>query len=240
MEETVRKLIPLFCIITILLISPQMVLGADALYRMLHADEVESFKQDQDAFIVGELTGKQEGSYNVKVLKVISGKVSSNTIQVADDFTYGWNKELPAVSDFAVFSLKKQSENLYKKAWGIFKADSGNYNTLKLKPTNAPSQGLLADLACIQWYVNSGGKENDFSFQESTAYVRHSNGQVEQIFPVSTEVNKVISTSSNGIKTKEDLNVQSVDKPKINRIFLVVAPVFLMLIISSIFKKKKL
>ena len=83
---------------------------------------------------------------------------------------------------YDVFSLKKTGD-YYKKAWGIFKATSGDYNTLTLEPLNAPTPGLLGDLACIQWYVNSGGTENDFYFNSSTAYVRRPNGPV-QLYPL--------------------------------------------------------
>lgn len=244
---SMRKFISLLFIITTLIIPAQITHGADALHRMLHADEVESFRQDQDAFIVGELTGRQEGSFSVKVLKVVSGKVTSDTIQVDDDFTYGWNKEIPNVGEFAVFSIKKKSGNQYRKAWGIFKANSGDYSSLKLDQMNASLPGLMADLACIQWYVNSGGKENDFSFISGSAFVKHSDGQVEQIYPVSTEkslatsagTNQAASTGNNLVIPPKVKTAQSVDKSKMNRIILMIVPVMLMLILSAATKKKK-
>ncbi|MDA8228881.1 MAG: hypothetical protein M0T74_14520 [Desulfitobacterium hafniense] len=84
-----------------------------------------------------------------------------------------------------MFSLKK-SADFYKKAWGIFKASSGDYRILKLEALNAPTSGLNGDLACIQWYVNSEGKENDFYGISATMYVRRPNGQDVQIYPVPT------------------------------------------------------
>lgn len=48
---------------------------------------------------------------------------------------------------------------------GYFKSNSGDYKTLKLESLNVTTPGLLGDLACIQWYVNTGGKENDFFFK---------------------------------------------------------------------------
>lgn len=177
-----KKFIVVLCTVaTILLTVPAAAFAADALYRMLHGD-VESFKQDQDAFIVGQLIDKQGGKFTVKGLKVLSGKVNADSILVSDDFTYGWDIATPKVNDFCVFSLKKTGD-YYKKAWGIFKATSGDYNTLTLEPLNAPTPGLLGDLACIQWYVNSGGTENDFYFNSSTAYVRRPNGPV-QLYPL--------------------------------------------------------
>ena len=177
-----KKFIVVLCAVAIILLTvPAATFAADALYRMLHGD-VESFKQDQDAFIVGQLIDKQGGKYTVKGLKVLSGKVNADSILVSDDFTYGWDIATPKVNDFCVFSLKKTGD-YYKKAWGIFKATSGDYNTLTLEPLNAPTPGLLGDLACIQWYVNSGGTENDFYFNSSTAYVRRPNGPV-QLYPL--------------------------------------------------------
>ena len=185
-----KKFIVILCAVaTILLTVPAAAFAADALYRMLHGD-VESFKQDQDAFIVGQLIDKQGGKFTVKGLKVLSGKVNADSILVSDDFTYGWDIATPKLNDFCVLSLKKTGD-YYKKAWGIFKATSGDYNTLTLEPLNAPTPGLLGDLACIQWYVNSGGTENDFYFNSSTAYVRRPNGPV-QLYPLpATEVQTV-------------------------------------------------
>lgn len=179
-----KKTVIGIAIILTLLIAPGVTYAADALYRMLHGD-VEAFKQDQDAFIVGQLMDKQGDRYTVKVLKVLSGKVIADTILVSDDFTYGWDKAAPKVNDFCIFSLKRTGD-YYKKAWGIFKTTSGDYNTLKLESLNAPTEGLRGDLACIQWYVNSDGKENDFYGHYTTWYVRRPNGQDVQIYPVPT------------------------------------------------------
>jgi len=195
-----------------LFLSPSATFAADALYRMLHADEVEQFKENQDAMIVGQLLGKQGNNFEVTVFKVLSGKVSSDTILLSDDFTYGWDKETPSVNDFCVFSLKK-SGDLYKKAWGIFEATSGDFKTLALKSLNAPSPGLLGDLAAIQWYVNTGGTEKDFSFSNSTAYVRRTNGQVVQIYPApnSSEDAKIYDNAINEIQNgpSENDNIHS-------------------------------
>lgn len=179
-----KKTVIGIAIILILLTVPGVAYAADLLYRMLHGD-VEPFKQDQDAFIVGQLIDKQEDKYTVKVLRVLSGKVIADTILVSDGFTYGWDKAAPKVNDFCVFSLKRTGD-YYKKAWGIFKTTSGDYNTLKLESLNAPTEGLLGELACIQWYVNSDGEENDFYGHYTTQYVRRPNGQDIQIYPVPT------------------------------------------------------
>ena len=183
-------------------------MGADALYRMLHADEVESFKKDQDAIIVGRFAQKIDDKFKVEVIKVISGTIASKQILVSEDFYYGWSEQLPQTSDYAVMSLKRYGR-YYEKAWGIFKADGGNFKTLKLSQVNAKSPGLSADLACIQWYINSGGNEKDFSFENSNAYVRRPNGQVIQIYPLSSSKDVNITSAENStdfIRQVEDAN----------------------------------
>lgn len=179
-----RVVIGLWLAILLLLSVSGPVFAADALVRMLRGDV-----EYQDALIVGRLIDKQEDKFSVRVLKVISGKASSDIIYVASDFYYGWvETELPAVNDFCVMSLKR-SQGVYRKAWGIFKADSGDYRTLRLVPENARSTGLSGDLACIEWFVNSGGTENDFFFDRGTAHIRRPNGETVQIYPKPTTDN---------------------------------------------------
>ena len=190
--------------VTFLITSSGITLAADALCRMLHADEVEQFKKDQDVMIVGQLIDKQGDKFNTKVIKVLSGEVNSDSILVLDDFNYGWDQAKPSVNDFCVFSLKR-SGDFYKKAWGIFKSNSGDYKTLKLESLNVTTPGLLGDLACIQWYVNTGGKENDFSFKSGTAFVKRPDGQVIQLYPEQTK-NTENTTLSNTV------NKQSIQK----------------------------
>ena len=45
----------LVTLILMILFLNTSVFAADALYRMLHADDVEQFKVDQDAAIIGQL-----------------------------------------------------------------------------------------------------------------------------------------------------------------------------------------
>jgi hypothetical protein len=205
-----KRLIIALCIIASSLTLPQPAFAADALYRMLHADQVKQFQEDQDALLVGQILEQQEDKFKVKVLKLLSGKVSSDTIYVYTDFTYGWEKTLPRVNDYAVFSLKK-TRDYYKKAWGIFKTTSGDYNTLKLEQLNAPAPYLLGDLACIQWYVNSGAKEDDFFGIYDARYVRRPNGEEVQIYPIpkieeeasnyKEAINQIQNTPKKGNKT---------------------------------------
>ncbi|MCW2279273.1 hypothetical protein [Heliophilum fasciatum] len=150
---------------------------------MLHANGV-TFNQDQDAFIVGVLKDKNNDKFVVDVLKVLNGSVKSDTLLLSDNFKYGWGQDqiTPSVGDFCVMSIK-ESSGYYINGLGIFKADYGDYKNLKILSENTDVPGLFADLACIEWYVNSGGLENDFVFSAGTAYIRRPNGDVVQIYP---------------------------------------------------------
>jgi len=178
-----RKLIILIAVGALLLFPPAA-LAADSLYRMLNADEVESFKADQDAIIVGQLTGKKDDMYTVKVIKVISGTVKPDSILVSSDFAYGFGQTAmkPEINHYCVMSLKKAG-SYYKNAWGVFKASSGDYRTLKLLSEDISYYQGMGDIAAIEWYVNSGGTEKDFYFRESAAYVKRPNGEDIKIYP---------------------------------------------------------
>ena len=82
-------------------------------------------------------------------------------------------------------SLKKAG-TYYKKAWGIFKATSGDYKTLRLMSEDIKYGN--STIAAIEWYVNSEGKENNFYFDGGSAFVRKQNGESVQIYPEETEV----------------------------------------------------
>ncbi len=214
-----RLFIGLIIIITVVLNSTS-IFAADALYRMLHGDEYDNFRKDQDAFIVGQLLGKEDNKFSVKVLKVLNGKMKSDTFKISDDFVYSnFEKDLkPAIDDYCVMSIKKTGD-YYKEAWGIYKASNGDYKTLKLiwKDTKYPNTNVefansyAGDIAAVEWYVNSGGKESDFYFESGKAFVRKTNGESQQIYPgkeidseeKTTVVNNSVKEKVPDIDTKE-------------------------------------
>ncbi|KKM09700.1 hypothetical protein SY88_17285 [Clostridiales bacterium PH28_bin88] len=179
-----KKIVPVLLTVMIGMLLSSPVFAGDVLYRMMHAGEVESLKADQDAFIVGQLIEKNNDQFLVTVYKVINGKLNSDTILVNGDFQYGlWRTGLtPQVGDYCVMSLKK-SGAYYKQAWGIFKADSGDYKTLKLVTEYIKYPSIKGDMAAIEWYVNSGGTDKDFSFEGNTVFVSRPNGERIQIYP---------------------------------------------------------
>lgn len=199
-----RTFFMLLSILTLVLM-PHGAMAADALYRMLHADEVESFKADQDAVIVGQLINKNNNQFKVKVLKVISGSVKTDVISLLEfEYSFGEVNKKPQVQDFCVASIKKVG-TYYQKAWGIFQASSGDYRTLEVLTSKAK-----ADAAAIQWYVNSDGTEKDFFFEENSVFVRKPNGESIQIYPKQVETiaqaslvqeasEKIVSSDNKGV-----------------------------------------
>lgn len=199
-----KKIGVVICLVAALIMTSSMAFSADPLYRMLHADEVESFKADQDAAIVGQLTGKKDDTFTVKVLKVISGKVKSDTISVKDNFAYqGFSEEnsKPQVNDFCFLSLKNKG-SYYEKVWYTVKADSGDYRTLKLLFEDIHFGG--GDIPAIQWYVNSEGKDKDFFFSGNRIFLRKPDGENVKIYeyeeknttPAPAEVKGVMGMST--------------------------------------------
>lgn len=49
---------------------------------MLHAHEVASFQQDQDALIIGQIKDKQDNHLLISVIRTVTGVVDSNTILI--------------------------------------------------------------------------------------------------------------------------------------------------------------
>ncbi len=202
------KTIVFLIISTLVLFLPQQAMAADALYRMLHADEVEDFKADQDVIIVGQLIAQDEDNFTVVVNKVISGSIASDKIALFSDFQYGWGDSseiamIPKVNDYCVMSLKKYG-SYYKKAWGIFKATNSDYKTLKLLSEDIKYPYYSGDIAAVEWYVNSGGTEKEFFFDGNRVYVKRPNGEILLVY---AEVNSSLSTS-NTETANEGINVK--------------------------------
>ncbi|MHB1653945.1 MAG: hypothetical protein ACYCVD_15935 [Desulfitobacteriaceae bacterium] len=180
----------ILCTFLISTLFPRISLAADPLYKITHAREINDY---QSALIVGQLSEKVEGKFKVKVLKVISGPLTSEEIYVPDTIKYGWREAIepvPMVDDYCVMSLMKtENLNVYNGASDIFKADSGDYKDLKILVSEMKyPRGTRAEIAALQWFVNSNGTENNFMFKSdeigsSVVSVERLNGEIVQIYP---------------------------------------------------------
>lgn len=161
--------------------------AADPLYRMTNP---EYFPGDQDAMLLGQITGIEDEFSTISVLKVLNGSLESDNIQVEGSFTYlGFSPEHfdAEVGDFCIIAIKKYND-IYRVLYPdrAVRADSGDYKTLKCLYESVHYQG--GDVPAIQWYVNSGGTENGFAFGSGRAYVDRPNGERVDITNISQKV----------------------------------------------------
>lgn len=170
-----RSRIPvtILCLIVMVLYSTHSVYAADVLSRLTHGD--------QYSLALGTVVSTSETTMTFQVETVISGKSLPSIISVK---VPGASMEIAApdtklaTSEYAVFSLNKEA-GMYTIAWGFFEVSSLDIATLKVIEGPLPP----GDLVAFQWYINSGGVENDFYFIGTTAYVRHSDGTSTQLYP---------------------------------------------------------
>jgi hypothetical protein len=137
---------------------------------------------DQDALVIGKITGHKGSKYTVELIHVVSGELNKKTITVISDFKYRFLEIDPNIEDYCVLSLDKSIWS-YKIKWGSYKVNSDNYKTLKFIKTGL-SHSAKADLTALEWYINSDGKESDFYFEGTKVYLRRKNGDSIIIYPV--------------------------------------------------------
>ncbi len=217
-------------VILFFLLTFQQVFAADIIWRITH--------NDQDALIVGEIVNEIGGSFKVDVKHVVSGKMPNNTINISNDFLY-WGTEIkPIVGDFLVLSLDKKLLN-YEIKWGAYKATSGDFESLQLDKVDL-STGIQADFTVLERYINSNGKDNDFSYKDEKVYLKKEKGEDVLIFTPDDAVFKNIKNeivSFNVINNLEDIKQPLVKQYKYDSI--IVAGVLIVgLMAISILKRK--
>lgn len=152
--------------------------AADVLARLTHGD--------QYALALGTVVAMSESVADVEVATVIAGESLPDVISVAVPGEF-MAMAAPGMrltpGDAAVFSLNRDAAT-YSVAWGVFKVSSLELATLEVIEGPLPR----GDLAALQWYLNSGGVENDFYFIGTTAYVRRPDGTSVQIYTESPQV----------------------------------------------------
>lgn len=165
------------CVILILIIVMALTatcpaFAADVLWRLTHGD--------QYSLAIAEVEKVDGNILEVRVAHVISGNLLKQQIKVE---VKEWNLQLLGQSisqgDKVIISLDKDEAN-YSIKWGIYKVSSLDWQTLKIIAPTKPA----GDMAAFQWYVNSGGKDNDFYFKSGEAYVRDKSGTSLQIYPL--------------------------------------------------------
>lgn len=161
----------LILIIVMALTATCPAFAADLLWRLTH--------DDQDSLVIGEVEKVDGNTLEVKVAYVISGKPTKPSIKVE---VKEWDFQRVGQvrpGDKLVLSLDKNVFT-YSVKYGIYKVSSLDYQTLKII---APTK-FAGDMAAFQWYINSGGKENDFYFKEGVVFVRDKSGTSRQIYPL--------------------------------------------------------
>ena len=140
--------------------------------------------------MIGQINRQEGNDYMVNVIHVISGKLDQPTIKISKNFKYEHLDTEPSIDDFGIFSVDK-GVLVYKVKYGVYKADSGDYKTLKLIKTTDIPHSRRGDLAALQYYINSNGEEADFSFEGTTGYVTDKSGQRKVIYSATDEEDKV-------------------------------------------------
>ncbi|WP_026477822.1 hypothetical protein [Alkaliphilus transvaalensis] len=167
-----RKTILGIIILVLFLVSSSEVFAGDILWRITH--------NDQEALIIGEIVYEVGNSYRVEVKHVISGILPNGTISLSNDFSYIGINEKPQVGDFLVLSLDKKILNYYIK-YGAFKANNGDYESLKLYKNDLPHI-LQAEFTVLEYYINTNGEPIDYYFEGDKVFLKNATGEDFLIF----------------------------------------------------------
>ncbi|HNT76580.1 MAG TPA: Ig-like domain-containing protein [Anaerolineae bacterium] len=177
---------------TAMLWSVSPICAADVLHRLTHGD--------QYSLALGTITSVSDSGVMVEIAAIISGESLPDVINV--EISGAFIEAVPAMSlapgEYAVFSLNQGAET-YTVAWGFFKASSLDITTLEILAGPLPE----GDLAAFQWYINSGGVENDFYFIGTTAYVRRPDGTSLQIYPPLDEADESLPDAGTAANEEE-------------------------------------
>lgn len=165
MTKVMRNVGFLVSIFLVAMALLQPVAAADALHRMLHGE--------QDVIILGEIDSRQGDLLEIRLIRVLQGRVAGNTIKVKDDFTYhGFTEEngKPSPGDYVVLSLNEK-EGHYEQAWYMVRSDHGHMRSLTLY--YEPAAGRASpDLMALQYFVNTGGKATDYYFDGDQVFAQ--------------------------------------------------------------------
>lgn len=181
MNSLHRVYVFFICVFILLLAVNCPALAADLLWRLTHGD--------QDSLVIGEVKKVAGEIIELKVAHVISGRPTKGLInvEVKEEDLQRIGQEIKD-GDKLVLSLNLKGGR-YSIKWGIYKVSSLDYKSLKIL---APNQ-WPGDMAALQWYINSNGKDNDFYFKEGAVFVRDNSGGSRQIYPLPASDSKISS-----------------------------------------------
>jgi len=177
MKNSLKILLISIFIFSIPLIS----YGADALYRLMH--------NDHDALVIAEITEIDDDHISFRVEKSIISvndlnqsskkkqiEIEEFTIRKKDFiislFDTTDNDDSINSGDGFLISLNKEGYKKFKVAWGAYRVSSLNYETLDIVYPNDSPEWKVIDAAAIKYFVNSDGRETEFSFDGSTNTVK--------------------------------------------------------------------
>lgn len=170
MHKVYMLLILLLLVVSIATAWPAF--AADMLWRITHGD--------QDSLVLGKVEKTGKNTLEVSVAKEISGKPTKPLIEVeVNKSDLAWLGQEINQGDKLILSLV-QNGGRYAIKWGIYKVSSLDYKTLKIVAPNK----WPGDMAALQWYINSNGKENEFYFKEGAVFVKDKSGASKQIYPL--------------------------------------------------------
>jgi len=140
-------------------------LAADALWRLTHGD--------QDALVVGKLIAVEEDEITLGSARSLAGlPVTAEICIKTPRPPTSW----PLDSDL-IASINHTGSDFVER-WGIFLASSDDPATLTIL------DGPLAhgDQAAFQRYINSEGRDSEFTFIEGNVCARNADGSLELIY----------------------------------------------------------
>lgn len=216
-------------VVALILISTN-IYGADIVYRIIHGDQytliLGTVEQTDENWIVVEIERNLNG-------KDVGGKIKIFANQKREiEPKFYWYE--PKEGDYIVISIDKKLSR-YVLKFGVFKVSSLDYRTLSIeKGLSSPNNAML------QYYINSGCKENSFYFEKGKVFVRKSDGSETEIYPEAMDSfeNKINYYES--IDKPETLSLNLLVKSKSLRVVVVaLSNIILVIIVILYFKKRK-
>jgi hypothetical protein len=140
-------------LITLLFISEKN-LGGDMMHFMLHGD--------YGSLALGTIISTNGNTLQFRNEKIIRGNALPSQFTLQKRATYGKPQKQDLAAGAVAVAFIAQQGDEYHTQYGIWEVSSLDVSTLDLKyPYFAPSEQAM-----FQWYINSGGRDNQFIYTE--------------------------------------------------------------------------